>query len=112
MKGGNGLGSAVLSPTSREVGLYSLLTMSGVIPRFGIGAVRINSDIVTWPVSPSGPRRVQVPAAPGTRYVGLVPLFSTETGRPLATLPDSVVQRIRGGAISSLAAAYLAPAGS
>ncbi len=110
MKGGNGLRSEVLTPTSREDALYSLLTMSGVIPRFGIGAVRINSDIVTWPVSPSGPRRVKVPAAPGTRYVGLVLLFSTETGEPLAILPDGVVQRMRVGAISGLAAKYLARA--
>jgi ornithine cyclodeaminase/alanine dehydrogenase-like protein (mu-crystallin family) len=108
MKGGNGLRSEVLTPTSREDALYSLLTMSGVIPRFGIGAVRINSDIVTWPVSPSGPRRVKVPAAPDGRYVGLVLLFSTETGEPLAIFPDGVVQRMRVGAISGLAAKYLA----
>ena len=108
MKGGNGLRSEVLTPTSRDDALYSLLTMSGVIPRFGIGAVRINSDIVTWPVSPSGPRRVKVPAAPDGRYVGLVLLFSTDTGEPLAILPDGVVQRMRVGAISGLAAKYLA----
>ncbi len=107
MQGGNGLRSEVLTPMSREDALYSLLTMSGVIPRFGIGAVRINSDIVTWPVSPSGPRRVKVPAAPGGRYVGLVLLFSTETGEPLAIYPDGVVQRMRVGAISGLAAKYL-----
>ena len=33
-------------------------------PRFGIGAVRINSDILTWPELPSGRRRVKIPAAP------------------------------------------------
>jgi alanine dehydrogenase len=111
-KGGNGLRSEVLTPTSREDALYSLLTMSGVIPRFGIGAVRINSDIVTWQVSPSGPRRVKVPAAPGERYVGLVLLFSTTTGEPLAIYPDGVVQRMRVGAISGLAAKYLARRGA
>ena len=67
MQGANGIRSEILTPTSREDALYSLLTMSGVIPRFGIGAVRINSDIVTWPVSPLGPRRVKVPAAPNAR---------------------------------------------
>jgi ornithine cyclodeaminase/alanine dehydrogenase-like protein (mu-crystallin family) len=51
-----------------------------------------------------------VPAAPGTRYVGLVLLFSTQTGEPLAILPDGVVQRMRVGAISGLAAKYLARA--
>ena len=109
-QGGNGLRSEILTPTLREDALYSLLTMNGVVPRFGIGAVRINSDIVTWPVSASGPRRQKVAAAPGGRYVGLVLLFSTETGEPLAIYPDGVVQRMRVGAISGLAAKYLARA--
>ena len=107
-QGGNGLRSEILTPTGREDALYSLLTMNGVVPRFGIGAVRINSDIVTWPVSASGPRRRKVPAAPHGRYVGLVLLFSTLTGEPLAIYPDGVVQRMRVGAISGLAAKYLA----
>jgi ornithine cyclodeaminase/alanine dehydrogenase-like protein (mu-crystallin family) len=106
-QGGNGVRSEVLTPTVRDDALHSLLTMSGVVPRFGIGAVRIASDIVTWPVSASGPRRVKVPAAPNERYVGLVLLFSTETGEPLAICPDGVVQRMRVGAVSGLAAKYL-----
>jgi ornithine cyclodeaminase/alanine dehydrogenase-like protein (mu-crystallin family) len=52
--------------------------------------------------------RVKVPAAPGGRYVGLVLLFSTETGEPLAIIPDGVVQRMRVGATNGLAAKYLA----
>jgi ornithine cyclodeaminase/alanine dehydrogenase-like protein (mu-crystallin family) len=108
LQGGNGIRSEVLTPTVRDDALYSLLTMSGVVPRFGIGAVRINSDILTWPVSPLGPRRVKVPAAPKGRYVGLVLLFSSQTGEPLAIYPDGVVQRIRVGAVSGLGAKYLA----
>jgi hypothetical protein len=46
-QGGNGVRSELLTPTVRDDALYSLLTMSGVVPRFGIGAVRINSDILT-----------------------------------------------------------------
>ena len=107
-RGANGIRSEVLTPTPRDDALYSLLTMSGVIPRFGIGAVRINSDILTWPVSALGPRRVKVPSAPNGRYAGLVLLFSTHSGEPLAILPDGVVQRMRVGATSGLAAKYLA----
>jgi ornithine cyclodeaminase/alanine dehydrogenase-like protein (mu-crystallin family) len=81
-----------------------------VVPRFGVGAVRINSDILTWPVSPAGQRRVKVPAAPNDRYVGLVLLFSTQTGEPLAIYPDGVVQRMRVGATTGLAASHLARA--
>src|SRR4051812_18849963 len=93
--GANGVRSEILTPTFRDDALHSLLTMSGVVPRFGIGAVRINSDLLTWPLSESGGRRVKLPAAPGGRYTGLVLLFSTLSGEPLAIYPDGVVQRMR-----------------
>jgi ornithine cyclodeaminase/alanine dehydrogenase-like protein (mu-crystallin family) len=99
-----------LTPTGRADAVYGLKTMDGVAPKFGVGAVRINSDIVTWPKTGTGLRRVKVPAAPNGRYVGLVLLFSTETGEPLAILPDGVVQRMRVGATNGLAAKYLARA--
>jgi alanine dehydrogenase len=105
--GVNGVRSEILTPTDRDDALYALLTMAGVVPRFGIGAVRINSDILTWP-DEGGARRVKVAAAPGQRYVGLVLLFSTATGEPLAIYPDGLVQRMRVGATSGLAAKYLA----
>src|SRR4051812_40792979 len=75
--GANGVRSEILTPTVREDALHSLLTMSGVVPRFGIGAVRINSDLLTWPVSASGTRRVKLPSSADGRYTGLVLLFST-----------------------------------
>jgi ornithine cyclodeaminase/alanine dehydrogenase-like protein (mu-crystallin family) len=82
--------------------------MAGVAPKFGIGAVRINSDILTWPQTPAGRKRVKVPAAPNGRYVGLVLLFDVATGAPLAIYPDGVVQRMRVAATCGLAAKYLA----
>src|SRR5882724_8338234 len=33
------------APTSRKDALYSLKSMDGICPKFGVGAVRINSDI-------------------------------------------------------------------
>lgn len=103
----NGMRTEILAPTARDDGLYSLLTMSGVIPKFAIGAVRINSDILTWPRSASGLKRVKAPTADG-RYTGLVMLFSTASGEPLAIFPDGVVQRMRVGAVCGLGAKYLA----
>jgi ornithine cyclodeaminase/alanine dehydrogenase-like protein (mu-crystallin family) len=104
----SGVRSEILAPTSRDDALYSLLTMSGVVPRYGIGAVRINSDLLTWPLTPDGVRRVKVPAAPHDRYVGLVLLFSIATGEPLAIYPDGIVQRMRVGGTCGVAAKYLA----
>jgi ornithine cyclodeaminase/alanine dehydrogenase-like protein (mu-crystallin family) len=107
-QGADGIRSEILTPTVRDDALYALLTMNGVIPRFGISAVRINSDILTWPASAAGLRRVKVAAAPKDRYVGLVLLFSTHTGEPLAIYPDGIVQRMRVGATCGLAARHLA----
>ncbi|MGD0024998.1 MAG: ornithine cyclodeaminase family protein [Xanthobacteraceae bacterium] len=100
--------SDCFTPTAREDALYSLKSMDGVIPKLGVGAVRINSDIVTWPKMGNNLRREKVPAAPGNRYVGLVLLFSTANGEPLAIFPDGVIQRMRVGAANGLGAKYLA----
>jgi ornithine cyclodeaminase/alanine dehydrogenase-like protein (mu-crystallin family) len=99
--------SDCLAPTVRDDAHYSLKSMDGVIPKFGISAIRINSDIITMPKLGNNVRRVKVPAAPNDRYVGLVLLFSTENGEPLAILPDGVMQRIRVGAANGLGVKYL-----
>ncbi len=100
--------SDTITPTNRDDALYSLKSMDGVVPALGVGAVRINSDILTWPKIGNNSRRVKVPAAPGNRYTGLVLLFSTETGEPLAIFPDGVMQRIRVGATNGLGIKYMA----
>ncbi len=100
--------SDCFTPTTRPDALYSLKSMDGVVPKLGVGAVRINSDIVTWPKQVNNARRVKVPAAPNDRYVGLVLLFSAENGEPLAILPDGVLQRMRVGAANGLGIKYLA----
>src|SRR5215475_8186307 len=107
-RGANRRRSDCLVPSSRTDAVYSLKSMDGVIPKLGIGAVRIDSDIVTWPTEGYNMRRVKVPAAPNGRYVGLVLLFSSENGEPLAILPDGVMQRIRVGATNGLGVKYLA----
>ncbi len=107
-RGVNRTRSDSLVPATRADALYSLKSMDGVAPKFGVGAVRINSDVITWPKRGNTMRREKVPAAPGGRYVGLVLLFSTETGEPLAILPDGVMQRLRVGAANGLGAKYLA----
>jgi len=82
--------------------------MDGVVPSQGVAAVRLNSDIVTWPRVDGNLRRVKVPAAPKYRWVGLILLFSTENGEPLAIMPDGVVQRTRVGATNGLGVKYMA----
>jgi alanine dehydrogenase len=100
--------SDCVTPTSRPDAVYALKSMDGVIPKLGIGAIRINSDIVTFPKRGNNIRREKIPAAPNARYCGLVLLFSTENGEPLAILPDGVMQRMRVGAANGLGVKYLA----
>jgi ornithine cyclodeaminase/alanine dehydrogenase-like protein (mu-crystallin family) len=107
-RGVNRTRSDCITPTSRPDAIYGLKSMDGVIPKLGIGAIRINSDIVTFPKKGNNIRREKVAAAPGARYTGLVLLFSTETSEPLAIMPDGVMQRMRVGAANGLGAKYLA----
>ncbi|MEE2997593.1 MAG: ornithine cyclodeaminase family protein [Pseudomonadota bacterium] len=92
--------------------IYALKSMDGIAPSLGVSAIRINSDIITHPKVGDNFRRVKVPAAPGQRYTGLVLLFSTETGEPLAIFPDGEVQPMRVAGTSALASQYLAKDGA
>jgi ornithine cyclodeaminase/alanine dehydrogenase-like protein (mu-crystallin family) len=95
-------------PEEAEEPVYhGLKSMGGSIPELGVGAVRINSDVISWPERGGSRVREKIPAAEG-RYTGLVLLFSTDTGEPLAIFPDGLVQAYRVGATSALGAKYLA----
>ena len=97
----------ILVPTADTEAYYAFKSMAGVVPKAGVAALRLNSDILTWPRRGGVQRRVKLPRAPGKRWVGLVLLFSTSTGEPLSIFPDGVLQRLRVGATNGLAAKYL-----
>src|SRR4051794_21503861 len=99
-----------IAPNAHAQGYYAFKHMGGTWPREKVQALRINSDVVTHPLVAGTPRRVKQPLAPGGRWVGLVLLFSTETGQLLAMFPDGVMQRLRVGATSGLGLKHLARA--
>jgi alanine dehydrogenase len=109
---GNGMAATVprydvFSPTKPNE-FYEYKTMSGVLPNRNIAALRLNSSIVKWYEKAGGIRKDKLPVAGGNKYVGLVMLFSTETGEPLAIFPDGYVQKLRVAGASAIAARYLA----
>jgi len=109
---GNGMAATVprydvFSPTKPNE-FYEYKTMSGVLPNRGIAALRLNSSVVKWYEKAGAVRKDKLPVAGGDRYVGLVMLFSTETGEPLAIFPDGYVQKLRVAGASAIAARYLA----
>jgi alanine dehydrogenase len=96
-----------IMPCSHDNAYYAFKHMGGGWPRRKIMALRINSDVVTHPSVGGALRRVKVPKA-GGRWVGLVQLYSSETGELLAIFPDGVAQRMRVGATNGLGIKYLA----
>ena len=95
-------------PEMPNDGRYEFKTMVGVLPKYGVSALRMSSSLVHHPIA-NGLKRVEkLPAAPGGRWVGMVQLFSTATGEPLAIMPDGYLQRTRVAASSGIAAKYLA----
>jgi ornithine cyclodeaminase/alanine dehydrogenase-like protein (mu-crystallin family) len=70
--------------------------------------VRLKSDIITWPEGPGGTRtESKYCMQPGT-YCGLVLLFSTQNGEPLAIINDGHLQHMRVGASAAVGARLLA----
>ena len=92
----------------RNDGRYEFKTMVGILPKYGISALRMSSSVVHHPVIAGQKRVEKLPVAPGGRWVGLVQLYSTVTGEPLAIMPDGYLQRCRVAASSGIAAKYLA----
>ena len=77
-------------PCDREDGYYRWGSVEGASD--GVLAVRLKSDVVTWPRSPDGSWSENKHCMqPGT-YCGLVFLFSTGNGEPLALMPFAFVR--------------------
>ena len=87
---------------------YQLKTLDGAVPRWGVGSIRLTSDVVAFPLVGGQRRRVKVPAAAGKRYVGLVLLFDSATGELISILQDGMLQQFSVGAINAIGAKYLA----
>ena len=94
------------SPCGLEDGYYRFGSVEGATD--GIHAVRLKSDIMTWPKQADGSwSEKKYCVQPGT-YCGLVLLFSTENGAPLAILNDGHLQHMRVGAAAGIGARLLA----
>ena len=97
--------SIPVGPNSR----YIFKTMDGITPRYNVAALRLNSDVIQWQENSAGVRKDKQAVAPGGLWVGLVLLFSTRTGEPLAIMPDGVIQRLRVAIANAIAAKYMTP---
>lgn len=102
----------IITPGGVDGRVHGLKTESASYPRERVIAVRINSDILHWPLIDGQHRRVKVPAAPGGNYVGLILLLSADNGELLSIMPDGVIQAMRVGGTGGLSIQRLAKKGA
>ncbi|WP_188410747.1 ornithine cyclodeaminase family protein [Agaricicola taiwanensis] len=92
-------------PCDRPDGYYRWGDVVGT--SHGVLAVRLKSDIVVWPEAEDGTRsEKKFCMEPGT-YCGLVFLFSTGSGEPLALMNDGYLQQMRVGGAAGIGARLL-----
>jgi ornithine cyclodeaminase/alanine dehydrogenase-like protein (mu-crystallin family) len=88
-------------PHSLPNSTYSFKSVDGGVGKLGVLALRVTSDIVQEQQLHGSVRLEKVPLAKGM-FVGLVQLFSAETGELLAIMPDGFIQQVRVGVTSAL----------
>jgi alanine dehydrogenase len=94
-----------LVPCASEDAYFRFGSIEGATD--GVHAVRLKSDIMTWPKHEDGSwTREKYCVQPGC-HCGLVLLFSTENGEPLAILSDGFLQHMRVGAAAGIGARLL-----
>jgi ornithine cyclodeaminase/alanine dehydrogenase-like protein (mu-crystallin family) len=83
--------------------MYRWGTMEGASRTFGTMAIRMKSDMLEWP---EGKTVEKYCIEPGT-FCGIVMVFSTQNGEPLAIINDGIIQHMRVGGCAGLGAKYL-----
>src|SRR5262245_34279477 len=86
---------------------YRFSSAEGGLAHAGVVAIRIKSDVLSWPTMFGKVRAYNYCMEPD-RYCGLVLLFKTDNGEPLAILNDGVIQHLRVGATAAIAAKRMA----
>jgi len=86
---------------------YAFKSVNGGVKKFGLLALRVTSEIVQEQSLHNSVRLEKLPRAGKGQFVGLVQLFSIETGELLAIMPDGFIQQTRVGVTSAIGAKVL-----
>ncbi len=98
--------SHTYTPINQET-FYLFKSMDGAVPRYGVHALRLSSEVIREYRSGESMRSEKIASMPDGKWLGLILLFSTKNGELLAIIKDGYLQRMRVGATSGLAAKYL-----
>ncbi len=94
-------------PHSLPDSTYNFKSVDGGIGKYRAMALRVTSTIDQEQRLGGTVRLEKLPLANG-KYVGLVELFSSETGELLAIMPDGLIQQTRVGVTSALGMKFMA----
>ncbi|HEX9879823.1 MAG TPA: ornithine cyclodeaminase family protein [Candidatus Binatia bacterium] len=97
----------IVTETKSKDRFHQWGTMEGSSKSLKRIAIRMKSDMVSWPLRHGSRVEEKFCFQPGL-FCGLVFLFSTENGEPLAVINDGMLQHFRVGAYFGLGAKYLA----
>lgn len=97
----------VYIPCDRPDGYYRWGTMEGGNKSLGVFAIRMKSDVVHWPKDEKSCQTEEKYCVRPGLYCGLVFLFSTRNGEPLAIMNDGHLQHMRVGGGAGIGAKYL-----
>src|SRR5918996_4629150 len=94
-------------PHSLPHSTYSFKSVDGGIGKYGVLALRVTSDIVQERHVNDSLRLEKLPLAGKGLFLGLVQLFSAETGELLGIMPDAFIQQTRVAVTSALAMKFM-----
>jgi alanine dehydrogenase len=92
------------APTGRTDDYYQWGSMAGACRSYGVVAVRIKSDVTSWPEGRTSEKHC---IESGT-YSGIILLYSITNGEPLALIQDGYLQHVRVGAAAGIGADLMA----
>ncbi|MPZ14175.1 MAG: ornithine cyclodeaminase family protein [Chloroflexi bacterium] len=97
----------IYTETDNEGSFHRWGTMEGSSKGLRRHAIRMKSDVVSWRDHGGGRVEDKYCVQPGL-FCGLIFLFDTNTGEPLAIINEGYLQHLRVGALAGLGAKYLA----
>lgn len=95
----------VYMPCERPDGYYRWGSMEGA--NDGYMAIRMKSDIITWPTDANGNYTEEKYCREPGSYCGVIFLLSTRNAEPLAFINDGVLQHMRVGGGAGIGAKWL-----
>ena len=96
-----------IAPTRVPERFYRWGTMEGTSKALQTHAIRMKSDVVYWPKTEGRIVEEKFAGRPGL-FCGLVFLFDTSTGEPLALMQEGYLQHLRVGGRNAIGVKHLA----